>query len=358
LITIGNQEVTLDSLYTPNSFSVNENVETTSYSVFAEGTYDLTDSLRLTAGARWTDDEKKLKRGSMDGDPDFFWNSDPGLRVSGEDSWNEPTYRLGLSWHATDDIMLFATTSKGFRSGAFDVAQSDTSFSDKAVAPETAYSHEIGFKSTLFDGRMRLNLTAFDVTYEDLQFFINTGGASVTTNAGEASVEGVEVEFLALLTDDITFSLQYSHQDGDSTDIPVEAEIPEGTPPQGTIPNTYIARLSYETVLSGGSSLYASIDYTKKDEYSLEFNDVPQFRSEVDGLINARLAYKFADDGWEIAAWGKNLTDEDIVIYGQDFWFSYYDSASYGTNPEIANETAQPRYGDPRTYGVTLSYTF
>lgn len=358
LVTIGNRTVTYDSLYTPNSFTVNDHVKTRSYAVFGEGTYDISDAIRVTAGLRWTTDEKDLESGTMEGDPDFFWNPEPGLNVSGSDDWSEMTYRLGLSWNINDNVMLFATTSKGFRSGAFDVAQSDTSLSNVAVAPEIAYSHEFGMKSNFFNNRMQLNVTLFDVTYEDLQFFVNTGASSVTTNAGEASVNGYEIDFIAMLTDDLQFRLQYAHQEGDSKDIPVEAEIPDGTPPGGTIPKTIIAALQYETELDSGGSLFASISYTKKDAYGLEFNDVPQFVSEIDGMVNARLDYTFANQKWQLAVWGKNLTDEDVIIYGQDFWFTFYDTPSFVGNPEVIDLTAQPRYADPRTYGVTLSYTF
>lgn len=362
LITTGNRTVTLDSLFTPNDFSLSENVKTTSYAIFTELKYDITDAITATAGGRWTLDVKELDGGSQ-GAADFFWNPQPGLVVANDEQWDEFTYRFGLDWHATDDIMLYGTTSKGFRSGAYDIAQSDVSLAGLPVAPEIVFSHELGLRSQLFGNRVQLNVTGFHTTYEDLQFFIGLvgpeGGSATTTNAGEAEVVGVEVDFIATLTDELTLTFQYSHQDGDSKRIPAEADIPEGTPPAGTVPNTYIVALNYDTTLANGGELYASFDYTHKDRYSLEFNDTPQFQSEVDALVNARLAYTFPNGKWEVAAWGKNLTDEDIIVFGQDFWFSFYDGFTGGvTNPEVMTETSQPRYAEPRTYGVSLSYSF
>jgi iron complex outermembrane receptor protein len=355
LITAGNQTVTLDSLYEPHVFSIFDRVRTRSYAVFGEAKYSLPRHVTLTAGTRWTLDRKSM-RGGTDGAPDFFFNPLPGLRVAGTKSWDEITYRLGADWQASDDVMLYVSTSKGFRSGAYDVAQSDPSLSGAPVDPETVHSHEIGLKSRLFDDRVQLNLAAFDVTYKDLQFFVNVGGsASVTTNAGEASVRGFEANFIANLTRGLTAHLQYSHQNGESSGIPAEAGITEGVAPQGTVPNTYIAALEYASNFGGGQ-LAMRVDYTHKDRYNLEFNDTPQFFSEVEGLVNARINWRLPNERLELALWGKNLTDENIVIYGQDFWFAYYDTASFLANPAIAELTAQPRYAEPRTWGVSFLY--
>lgn len=96
----------------------------------------------------------------------------------------------------------------------------------------------------------------------------------------------------------------------------------------------------------------------KKDEYSLEFidNNISQFNSEVDGQVNANLGFRF-DNGWGIQAWGKNLTDEITVLYGQDFWFSLY-GPSLSTNPALFNSSFGPRYTEPKTYGLTITYEF
>ncbi|MDG1323774.1 MAG: TonB-dependent receptor, partial [Porticoccaceae bacterium] len=114
--------------------------------------------------------------------------------------------------------------------------------------------------------------------------------------------------------------------------------------------------LDYTQSLAGGE-FYAHIDYLKKDEYTLEFidNALPQFRSKVDGQINANLGYR-SKRGWSIQAWGKNLTDEEIVLYGQDFWFSLYNLDSVSANANLFDSSFGPRYAEPRTFGVTFSY--
>ena len=123
------------------------------------------------------------------------------------------------------------------------------------------------------------------------------------------------------------------------------------------MPESYTIALDYSKQLASGE-LYAHIDYLYKDEYSLEFidNSISQFRSEVDGLVNANIGFR-SGDGWSVQLWGMNLTDELIVLYGQDFWFSLY-GPSLNTNPELFNASFGPRYAEPRTYGLTVGYEF
>ncbi|MEO1080097.1 MAG: TonB-dependent receptor [Pseudomonadota bacterium] len=347
-------------LFDENAFGIDETVETTSYSVYGEGSYQLSEDLSVTLGARYTYDEKELN-GRTFGEYDWFWNPTPGRVVSGmSDNWDEITWRAVMDYSPSDDILLYASASTGFRSGAFDMAQSDADLIDQAVDPETVLSYELGLKSRFLNNRLQINIAIFDTTYEDLQFFVNSvgsGGAAATTNAGEANVQGVELDAVWALTDEFTASLAYSYQDGDSSDIPPEAEIPEGTPPQGTVPESFTFALDYVRQLGAGE-FYAHVDYLYKDEYSLEFidNSINQFRAEVDGQINANLGYR-SENGWAVQLWGMNLTDELILLYGQDFWFSLY-GPSLNTNPELFEASFGPRYAEPRTYGLTFSYEF
>lgn len=353
--------VTNPELFDENEIFINENVKTTSFSVYAQGSYEFSDQFALTLGGRYTDDEKKLK-GATAGELEWNWNRLPDMVFSNSADWGEFTWKAVLDYNVTSNALMYASASTGFRSGAYDMAQTDTTLIDQPVGPETVTSLELGLKSRFFDNRAQLNIAVFDTTYEDLQFFVSLGvmgrGGALTTNAGEATVQGVEVDFTWAIADALTFNLAYSHQDGDSKGIPPEAEIPAGTPPQGTVPNTYIAALDYATDTASGE-FYFHIDYLVKDEYTLEFidNAAPQFRSEVDGQLNVNLGLK-SERGWGVQIWGKNLTDELIVLYGQDFFFIAYDAVRAFANPDLFNSSFGPRYTEPRTYGVSVSYEF
>lgn len=347
-------------LFDENPFLIRENVVTTSYSFYAEGSYQLTDMLNLTAGVRYTRDRKELNGETM-GEYDWFWNPTPGRVVNDvSDSWDAVTWRTVLDFAPADNLLFYGSAATGFRSGAFDMAQSDPALVDKAVAPERVLSYEIGAKTRLLDNRLQFNLALFDATYTDLQFFVNAvgaGGVATTTNAGEANVQGIEADVVLALTNSLTATVGFSAQDGTSSDIPPEAEIPEGTPPQGTIPLSYTIALDYRQGVGNGS-VYVHADLLHRDEYTLEFfdNSVPQFRSKVDGRVNANIGYQ-SDRGWAVELWATNLTNENIVIYGQDFWFNLY-GPSLNDNPELFNASFGPRYAEPRMWGVSASYSF
>jgi len=351
-----------------DSFAQERN-RTTSYSVYADGSFDLLDGLTLLGGLRYTHDKKKFN-GSTSGGPNFFWNPpvsseiDPvtgipftGQILAGAKSWSKFTYRAGFQYKPTDQIMIYGTRSTGFRSGVFSAIDPAPGSQNIPVDPETALSHEIGVKSRLLDNRLQFNIAAFNVEYKNLQFFFTSPTGGITNNAGKARVRGVEVELVASVNDYLTLSASYSHQNGTSSGIPEDVGIVEGTPPQGTIPNSYMAAADFDYPLANGNSISAHVDLTRKDAYGLEFNDAPQFVSKTKALINASLSYKLAS-GFEISVWGQNLTNEDIKIYGNDFWFVYYDLATAIANPQVVTGTSQPRFAPPRTYGATLRYSF
>ena len=347
-------------LFDENPFTLLERVKTTSYSAYAQATYDFSEQFSATIGGRYTYDKKKLKGSSL-GEYDWAWNPLPGQSFANSADWDEFTWRAALSFRPTDRVLVYGSASTGWRSGAYDMAQTDGALVDQAVAPETVISYEIGLKSRFFGDRIQLNVALFESTYEDLQFFVNTigqgGEGSLTTNAGEAKVEGVEIELQWMPVDQLTLYASYSNQDGTSKDIPPEAEIPEGTPPQGTVPESYILGLDFEMDAGNGGGWYFHADYVVKDEYSLEFidNSIPQFRTEIDGMLGANIGYN-SGNGWGVQVWGKNLTNEIVILYGQDFWFSLY-GPSLG-NDALFSAAFGPRYSDPRTYGVTVSYEF
>lgn len=343
------------SLFEPSNFRVFQRTKTHSASAFLQGTYALVNNFKLTLGGRYTYD-KKHATGFSSGDPEFFWHP-ADILVDESKGWGQFTYRAALDWQVTDDILLYTSRSTGFRSGAYELTQSDPALSSAPVNPEKVLSHEIGFKSRFWDNRVQFNVAAFHAKYTDLQFFVNTGGASVTTNAGQATVKGIEVDTMFAPVEGMTLTAAYSYQKGSSKGIPAAAEIADGTPPAGTIPHTVVLGLDYEHEFTNGGAFSIHADFTHKSRYGLEFNDIPQFRSGIKSQVNGSLGYRFPNN-LEFRIWGKNLTNENVVTYGQDFWFMFYSLPTAFANPAIFTETAQPRYADPRTFGATLSFEF
>jgi iron complex outermembrane recepter protein len=344
-------------LFQPAYFTVFQRTKTKSASAFLQGTYNLLDSVSLTLGGRYTYD-KKSTVGNSRGDFEFFWHP-VDVDVNDSRGWGKFTYRAALDWKVTDRILAYVSRSTGFRSGAYEVTQSNPAASGVPVNPESVLSHEIGLKTRLFDNHVQLNIAAFHAKYTDLQFFVNAGGSnSITTNAGEATVKGIEVDAVVQPFDGLSLSAAYSYQKGSSKGIPAAAGIPDGTPPAGTVPHTISVAADYEHQYDNGSALSFHVDLTHKDQYNLEFtNNIQQTQSRIKSQINASVGYKFSNS-LELRLWGKNLTNENVITYGQDFWFSFYSLATIGSNPAAFTDTSQPRYADPRTYGATLSFTF
>ncbi|CAN5350540.1 TonB-dependent receptor [soil metagenome] len=344
-------------LFQPANFTVFQRTKTKSASAFFQGNYDLTDALKLTLGGRYTYDHKATT-GNSRGDREFFWHP-VDVDVDDAKGWGQFTYRAALDWKVTDRILAYASRSTGFRSGAYEVTQSNPVASGIPVNPEKVLSHEVGLKTRLFDNHVQFNIAAFHAKYTDLQFFINAGGAnSITTNAGQATVKGIEIDAVVNPLPGLTFSAAYSYQKGSSSGVPAAAGIPDGTPPAGTVPNTLNVSADYEHELADGGRFYGHIDVNHKDRYNLEFsNDVAQTQSRIKSQVNASLGYVFPNKV-ELRLWGKNLTNENVITYGEDFWFSYYSLPTIAANPAAFTQTSQPRFADPRTYGATLSLSF
>lgn len=165
-----------------------------SYAGFVEGTFDLTDTLRLTAGGRYTRDEKRFTidtRAQATGA--FFF--------TGKESWSEPTWRAILDWKPGEDALLYASYSRGFRAGGWNGRATSFATASQSYDPETVDSYEVGGKFTLADGRLRINPAAFIADYKNVQQDIiraatppAIGTETIVENAASARIKGFELE--------------------------------------------------------------------------------------------------------------------------------------------------------------------
>jgi len=171
-----------------NDFTSTQKLD--SYAAFGEATYDITDNLRLTAGLRYTYEEKDI----------YQDNRAVGYVFDGKKDWDDVNHRLGLDYHVTDDTMLYATWSTGFRSGGWN-ARAGSPVEIGPYEPEDIDNYEAGIRSELFDHRLRLNLTGFTMDYKNKQvpIVVNAGGAPATLVQNAASVDynGFELEGIA-----------------------------------------------------------------------------------------------------------------------------------------------------------------
>ena len=164
------------------------NLDVDSVAVFVQGTHSVTDDWRITAGVRYTDDKKTTLQ-SVTSNVSAAVCQD--LQLS--EDWQETTWKLGVDWDAAEDVLVYASASRGFKSGGFNTGRCNNSYD-----PETIDAYELGLKSILAEGRVRLNLAAFIYDYQDLQATLFVNNASLLDNATDTEMQGFEAEILVL----------------------------------------------------------------------------------------------------------------------------------------------------------------
>ncbi len=358
--------------------------------VFFEGTYGLSDNLDLTIGARYTEDEREYTRSSklyedaaaigMPGTFNLFYacptmvtnafgfaTSDRCTRTV---EYSETTPRAILSYQQTDDVLFYASYSKGYSSGGFngDVAM-------RRFLPETSDNYEFGMKGEFFDNRLRVNATLFSTTYENQQVtvgrIVNGTPIADLVNAQEATLEGMEFEILAQLSDSLvltamlaTFEGEYdefiiednttvTNADGSLSTLVVERDITDTGFGGNDDRLTWDVSLIHTYDLGDGSDIQSTIGISYHDEENYTLEDVPSSVADDYELVDARITWNLADGQTSISLWGTNLTDEDYV---NNMLSQSGDIEIGGTNFSLG--MTADYWGEPRRYGVEFRRNF
>jgi len=343
-------------LAAPTTGLTPQEVETKSQAVYAQGTYNLTEQLRLTAGARYTEDRKEIHSVGV---PGGFVVRQP-FDVRADDKWSQVTPKFSVDYQLTDDLFVYALASKGFKSGGWQGSPPTALTATLPFNEETAWLYETGARTDFWDKRARINVSVFYTDYVDLQIFQQlipagsapgTAGVLVGQNAADAEVKGVELEFTVMPLPGLTISGFYAHLDATYSKFvaPEGFEAPGGVDPSAREGNylrnapkqTYSILTAYDMTLSGGAGLSFQLDWQYKDKVyqdpdNIEIGATPSF-----DVLDGRVALTSQNGQWEVAAWAKNLLDEDYFVH------------SYASgNP--ARGVMTP--GMPRTYGLTLTW--
>lgn len=336
------------------AFNINMDTEqdTESYAVYGQASYDFTAATKLTLGARWTRDERDFSGRTtsiITGAP-----INPAAPVLNEsESWEEPTWRVALDHQLSDEILLFASHNRGFKSGVYNTL---TVFGapPEPVDPEILDAYEVGFKGDFLDNRLRINTSAFFYQFENLQMQQVLGGAIFLFNVGDSEMKGLEVESTYFVTDSLDVNMSVAYLDTEYTEFengPVIAPNPTGP---GNVVTTnsdlsgnemtrapeYTANLSanYRHDTSMGEVNY-NIAYYYNDGFFWE----PDNRTEQDSydVLNAEVALTSKDEKWRFRLFGRNLLDSEYSYYSQQSSFGDFVSAA-----------------PPLTYGVSVEYSF
>lgn len=333
--------------------------ETKAWAAFGELNYTINDRLRAFAGIRYTDEKK-----------DFFLRPlgfPAGSGIGDSNSWDDVTYRVGMDYQISNDVLAYASFSTGFKSGGFN-EQAGTYTAIGPFDEEKAKSFEVGLKSDLMEDRLRLNLAAFRVKYDDLQLdsvvpepSSPVGQESRVTNAGKSTVWGLEAELTALVAEGFMLNASIGYLDAEYDEYACLLGNPAARPagfdlvdpvlnlydctflqPKRTPKWTLGASADYEWAVGDVGMMGVNVSVSSSSKYYNDTLNSLSGTSEKRALMNASVRLVDAGDRWKVSAFVLNLTDRDYRSSGL----------------AIANLWGMSTYGPPRTWGVELGAKF
>lgn len=334
--------------------TLTQDIRSTSYAVFGQATYSLTDRFRVVAGARYTRDEKEGQ--GLDNSSLFDIGGILGVIPIGgiatvDNSWDAFTPKLALEYDLAERTMIYASVTRGFKPG-----NSNLTFGQRPVRPEFIWAYEAGMKARAFDNRAQFNLVGFYYDYTDLQAFgvISTGNGGLSAgfqNAAAATVKGFEAELLAQPVPALELSASYAYLDATYDRFTNTDSFQNAlAPPTIVLDGNTLPRSPRHTI--NLAAQYAAEVVTVTVTPRVEFvHRSKMFFSEFErdltaqrafSLWNARLTIAPDEGAWSLALYGRNLGDK-----------AYFETVNEGPNG-----IAGAFYAAPRTYGIEFSVRY
>ncbi len=338
----------------------NFRIETDTAAVYAQGSYRFTPDLRATAGIRFTEEDITIEQLSQSD-----YANVAGFAQRQDETFSEPSWLLGLEYSLSDGLFTYINTRGSFRSGGFNgsappVDATATGGGNK-FEMETVTDVEVGLK---FEGSVaqrpaRLNVAVYKMWVDDVQRIEfpdpdGPGGVAsiaVTANIPELEVRGIELEGSIAVFSKLELGAAATYTDAEFTDSKTELFSVEYQ--YGPVANTPKNTLSlwahsslYQDPKGGEISLRAEL-YRQSSMYFSNASDslTPDTELPSYTLINARVSWhELMGSRFSLALFGKNLGDEEYFVGGMPL------GASLGHNGAVV--------GEPRTYGVEVSYQF
>jgi len=382
------------------------NVDTNTFAIFGDFTFDFTEQLSLAVGGRYTWDERKaqiLRQNYLGGGSPVFGGAGvplgaPSTNFSGKAKFDKFTPRASLSFKPTPDHNIYASYSQGFKGGGFDPrgvgvnapaatpgAPTDAEIADYlSFQPETVDSYEVGYKGNFFGGGLYIAAAGFYMDYKDVQIpgsaGCTVGGlptfCGVITNAGKARFKGFELEANARLGRDLMASgdrlslsgalgyidAQYKEYIANIASTPTD--VAQYRKVQNTPKWTASGTLAYSTPVGGGD-LDLSTTYSYRSKvYQFEIPN-PYLDQKGFGLVDASLVYTAPGGRWSLGVHGKNLFDKRYKTSGYTFLATNPVTGALLTAPNgrfipsLGTEgTLTAYYGNPRQVFATATLEF
>lgn len=337
----GNNVNELD--FTVSRFRSGGKFNNESFAAFAQATFDATRRLHLTAGLRYTKDTKKFLPDQVIHQNYFAGSGHPlldapflqaGQRIlpmlEKKLTFDETDPYVNIAFDLTDDAMVYASYSEGFKSGGFTqrvfppivvpfTAPPGTPDIDliPTFKPEFVKVYEIGAKYTGFDNRFRLNGAAFYTDYTDMQIQTFTSVAPITKNAGEATIQGFELEsqIVPLESWFVEAGVGYLDASYDKIDFS-ETFVKKSNNLDRVSDWTLNAATFYELALGGNGTITPRVEWSYRSGFDNDAFNTPQIHQDAYHLVNANVAWQNGAESITVTAGISNLTDEKYLITG------------------------------------------
>jgi iron complex outermembrane receptor protein len=306
----------------------------TSKALFAEGTWHATDRWALTAGARWSEDKIDTKQEQIDFET-------PLQPQAASDKWSDVSPRLAATFALSDDVNLYGTIAKGWKSGGINLELTTPDDPVNIFDEETLWNYELGVKSNFLDNRVRTSLALFHIKWEDVQvnasrLIIEDGelrSVQGVSNGAKATSQGVEFELEALLMSQLVVGLNAGYLDSEWDDFE-EARTGFGEldlsgqrlpkAPKWTISGD----AQYNIRMGSNWDGFLRAEYIYQDEYFYDINGTAgvQLGFEFPFLIPSHSVWNFRagmhSDKYSIVAYVQNAFEDDYYTATFDFGFS------------------------------------
>jgi iron complex outermembrane receptor protein len=349
-------EQAVDELYRTRVKVLNDQT-TEAYALFANGELPLAERWSLTAGIRLSHEKKRRWTQSLDlaslgnismlsptGGYYVFVTDDTTI----ED--DDVSGNLGLNYRPSDDVMLYATASRGFKSGGFKGNISFNPLQVGAYDPEALFAYEAGIKSTLLDGSLRFNAAAYYYDWKDFQAYSLVQleiPVVMLTNAGDAEVKGIEADITWRPIDRLQVSAAANWMEGKIVKFDT---LPGGQDNRGkklaNAPEvTFSGVVKYEfPSLGRGWSPYVQSQVSYQSRVFFEIQNNPINSQGEYWLASLRLGATSEDGKWDIALWSRNLFNEAYI--------------SESRFVDLRVFPSQNTYGEPRSVGIGFTYQY
>jgi iron complex outermembrane receptor protein len=235
--------------------------------------------------------------------------------------YNIFTPTAGIQFHLNDDVMFYASYSKGFKAGGWTTRLSNPllNIADASFGPEKDETYELGVKSQFLDNHLQVNAAVFDSDYTGIQLNIQEAASPVLHNAGDAKLRGAELELEYVLNGGFSIQASAAYIDAKYTSVSPSAAS-QGITTDNKIPKTPETKFSigpqYDLGLPNSGKLRFGVDYTHTSDM---YNDAPNtallHRPSVDNL-NAAIHYFSPEERYQLTLGGTNLTDERYIVVG------------------------------------------